>query len=343
MEGGPPAAQFAPRPADQEPRQEAQQPGAQPGAAASGAGGGGAAAAPTPPAPPPFGYAPDSIAALAAAGLGQPGQAAPQLITAAGSAADAQAAAAAGAAQGTPPPDSAAAVQQQQQQQLAAMPLAMPQLAWATPSGVTPTLAEAAAAVAASQGAAAAAAAPAAAPAAAAAAAAGSILKPEPYGEEGPVEGPPPKKKPGRQRRTSVLCQVPGCGAELVNEKGYYRRYRICQTHCSMPSMMLEGREQRFCQQCGRFQGIGEFEGSKKSCRRKLKRHNERRRVEYVREGSREPESEMEESEEAGEPEEEPAPKAKAPRPRRTASVGGPRSRLATASSAEGTDRKSVV
>ncbi len=35
------------------------------------------------------------------------------------------------------------------------------------------------------------------------------------------------------------------------------------------------------CSLCPR--PAGEFEGSKKSCRRKLKRHNERRRVEYSR------------------------------------------------------------
>ena len=28
--------------------------------------------------------------------------------------------------------------------------------------------------------------------------------------------------------------QVPGCGEELVSAKNYYRRYRICQSHCNM-------------------------------------------------------------------------------------------------------------
>ncbi|KAI3424182.1 hypothetical protein D9Q98_009540 [Chlorella vulgaris] len=125
--------------------------------------------------------------------------------------------------------------------------------------------------------------------AAAAAAAAGHVQS----GAQGTHQGAPaaaaaPKKKPGRQRRTSVLCQVLGCGEELVNAKGYYRRYRICPKHCSMASFQVDGREQRFCQQCGRFQDIAEFEGARKSCRRKLKRHNERRRVEYVRDSDEE-------------------------------------------------------
>ncbi len=39
------------------------------------------------------------------------------------------------------------------------------------------------------------------------------------------------------------------------------------------------------------FPAADEFEGTKKSCRRKLKRHNERRRVEFVR-GDRDSEAE---------------------------------------------------
>lgn len=87
------------------------------------------------------------------------------------------------------------------------------------------------------------------------------------------------RKKGGRQRRSSILCQVEGCGAELIKEKTYYKRYRICMAHCNMKSMVIQGRRQRFCQQCGRFHEIGEFEGTRKSCRRKLERHNQRRRT----------------------------------------------------------------
>lgn len=34
----------------------------------------------------------------------------------------------------------------------------------------------------------------------------------------------------------------------------------------------------RFCQQCGRFQPLGDFDGDKRSCRVRLQRHNARRR-----------------------------------------------------------------
>ncbi len=44
-------------------------------------------------------------------------------------------------------------------------------------------------------------------------------------------------------------------------EKAYYRRYRICPDHCNSHTVVFNGRRQRFCQQCGRFHALGEFEG----------------------------------------------------------------------------------
>lgn len=42
--------------------------------------------------------------------------------------------------------------------------------------------------------------------------------------------------------------------------------------------MEMEGGSVRFCQQCGRFQAIEEFDGLKKTCRRKLNMHNAQRK-----------------------------------------------------------------
>lgn len=42
--------------------------------------------------------------------------------------------------------------------------------------------------------------------------------------------------------------------------------------------MTVDGQTVRFCQQCGRFQALEEFDGTKKSCRRKLALHNVQRR-----------------------------------------------------------------
>lgn len=42
--------------------------------------------------------------------------------------------------------------------------------------------------------------------------------------------------------------------------------------------MVVEGQAIRFCQQCGRFQLLDEFDGDRRSCKKKLEKHNERRR-----------------------------------------------------------------
>ena len=42
--------------------------------------------------------------------------------------------------------------------------------------------------------------------------------------------------------------------------------------------MTLNGNLMRFCQQCGRFQALAEFDGQKRSCRKKLAAHNLQRK-----------------------------------------------------------------
>uniref|UniRef100_A0A7S1SJ13 SBP-type domain-containing protein n=1 Tax=Tetraselmis chuii TaxID=63592 RepID=A0A7S1SJ13_9CHLO len=73
-------------------------------------------------------------------------------------------------------------------------------------------------------------------------------------------------------------CQVPGCARDLAPLKLYNIRYRVCGEHLVMPEVSFEGKVQRFCQQCARFQDVGDFDGLKKSCRARLEKHNERRR-----------------------------------------------------------------
>jgi len=53
---------------------------------------------------------------------------------------------------------------------------------------------------------------------------------------------------------------------------------QICPYHLELNCMVVEGQSIRFCQQCGRFQLLDEFDGDRRSCRRKLEKHNERRR-----------------------------------------------------------------
>ncbi|RHN42485.1 putative transcription factor SBP family [Medicago truncatula] len=74
------------------------------------------------------------------------------------------------------------------------------------------------------------------------------------------------------------LCQVEGCGLDLSSAKHYYRKRRVCVDHSKSPMVVIDGLERRFCQQCSRFHDLFEFDGKKKSCRRRLSQHNARRR-----------------------------------------------------------------
>ncbi|KAK7293396.1 hypothetical protein RJT34_16261 [Clitoria ternatea] len=73
-------------------------------------------------------------------------------------------------------------------------------------------------------------------------------------------------------------CQVEGCHVALLNAKEYHRRHKVCEMHSKAPKVVVLGMEQRFCQQCSRFHVVSEFDDSKRSCRRRLAGHNERRR-----------------------------------------------------------------
>ena len=49
------------------------------------------------------------------------------------------------------------------------------------------------------------------------------------------------------------------------------QRYKICHYHVELPCMVVEGQAIRFCQQCGRFQLLSDFEGDRRSCRLKVR------------------------------------------------------------------------
>ncbi|KAM0887002.1 hypothetical protein ACQ4PT_029350 [Festuca glaucescens] len=73
-------------------------------------------------------------------------------------------------------------------------------------------------------------------------------------------------------------CQVQGCHMELAGAKEYHRRHKVCEAHSKAPRVVVHGADQRFCQQCSRFHAMSEFDDAKRSCRRRLAGHNERRR-----------------------------------------------------------------
>lgn len=73
-------------------------------------------------------------------------------------------------------------------------------------------------------------------------------------------------------------CQAEKCTADLTEAKRYHRRHKVCEFHAKAPSVLVSGLRQRFCQQCSRFHELSEFDETKRSCRRRLAGHNERRR-----------------------------------------------------------------
>ena len=60
------------------------------------------------------------------------------------------------------------------------------------------------------------------------------------------------------RRRQRDGCQVQGCTNKLQDLKRYYQRHRICEQHMAMDVMEFDGVQQRFCQQCGRFQALSQ-------------------------------------------------------------------------------------
>ncbi|XP_068337021.1 squamosa promoter-binding-like protein 3 [Pyrus communis] len=73
-------------------------------------------------------------------------------------------------------------------------------------------------------------------------------------------------------------CQADRCTADLSEEKQYHRKHKVCDLHSKSQVVLVSGLHQRFCQQCSRFHQLPEFDDTKRSCRRRLAGHNERRR-----------------------------------------------------------------
>ncbi|KAL3823998.1 hypothetical protein ACJIZ3_020027 [Penstemon smallii] len=76
----------------------------------------------------------------------------------------------------------------------------------------------------------------------------------------------------------NLICQVYGCNKDLSSSKDYYKRHKVCEVHSKTSVVNVNGIQQRFCQQCSRFHILAEFDEDKRSCRKRLAGHNERRR-----------------------------------------------------------------
>ncbi|KAK9278845.1 hypothetical protein L1049_028424 [Liquidambar formosana] len=80
----------------------------------------------------------------------------------------------------------------------------------------------------------------------------------------------------------TAFCQVLGCNKDLSSSKDYHKRHKVCEVHSKTTKVIVNGIEQRFCQQCSRFHLLAEFDDGKRSCRKRLAGHNERRRKPQV-------------------------------------------------------------
>nr|KYP56720.1 Squamosa promoter-binding-like protein 6 [Cajanus cajan] len=89
---------------------------------------------------------------------------------------------------------------------------------------------------------------------------------------------PPKRVRASGLQSQTAYCQVYGCNKDLSSCKDYHKRHKVCEVHSKTATVIVNGIEQRFCQQCSRFHLLAEFDDGKRSCRKRLAGHNERRR-----------------------------------------------------------------
>lgn len=71
-----------------------------------------------------------------------------------------------------------------------------------------------------------------------------------------PISAAPPSAllpSPSAAGAPVPRCQVEGCSVGLMGAKEYHRRHKVCELHSKAPKVIVQGLEQRFCQQCSRW------------------------------------------------------------------------------------------
>lgn len=77
--------------------------------------------------------------------------------------------------------------------------------------------------------------------------------------QRGPFLSSPKSIAPAKRARTGGIssqtphCQVYGCNKDLSSSKDYHKRHKVCEAHSKTAKVIVNGREQRFCQQCSRL------------------------------------------------------------------------------------------
>ncbi|KFM25938.1 Squamosa promoter-binding-like protein 16 [Auxenochlorella protothecoides] len=87
---------------------------------------------------------------------------------------------------------------------------------------------------------------------------------------------PPPT--PGLSSATWDEQSADNCTADLGACSFYYQRNHICPAHLKAGAYAVRGVSTRFCQRCGVGHPVEDFSGAKRSCKKALDRHNQRRR-----------------------------------------------------------------
>ncbi|KAK3009664.1 hypothetical protein RJ639_013840 [Escallonia herrerae] len=72
-----------------------------------------------------------------------------------------------------------------------------------------------------------------------------------------------------------AMCQVHGCKKDLSSFKEYHKRHKVCEVHSKTEKVIVKGVERR-------FHWLAEFDDGKRSCRKRLAGHNERRRKSHT-------------------------------------------------------------
>mmetsp|Transcript_11598 Transcript_11598/g.24886 ORF Transcript_11598/g.24886 Transcript_11598/m.24886 type:complete len:375 (+) Transcript_11598:341-1465(+) len=111
----------------------------------------------------------------------------------------------------------------------------------------------------------------------------------KPEAEE--VDADPTAAVRGSRGTRRPTCRVPTCCMDLSSARPYCQKYRICEEHQKALFVEIDGKEMRFCQQCGRMHYISSFDGARRSCRDQLSRHNKRLREQRHMRNNKEPPS----------------------------------------------------
>lgn len=64
---------------------------------------------------------------------------------------------------------------------------------------------------------------------------------------------PAKRMRAGGVNSHKPFCQVQGCGKDLTSCKDYHKRHKVCEVHSKTAKVIVNGIEQRFCQQCSRY------------------------------------------------------------------------------------------